>query len=320
MKLSTQLSLFLFLILIISGCSSSSLKPSEKNLCLWKDINLNGSNNFCSTPRSALIDGKNIFLAFDNGEIVSWDINTNQIIKVLDATSDYTKRALVTSDNKLISGASDMQINIHSISGELIQKKNYSKGSIFNIIPYKNKLYIAFGNSQLGIAHKDSLDLLNIYSGHEYLIYSLMLDSEESRLYSGSDDETIRVWNLLNDGMLEFSHIVRGFESAVKQIIKTDNNILVTTGNGSIFIYDKLLATKISVTRNSRANIVSSLFHNNRLYVGDASGVLYIYDVKENTIDLQEKSKMNGLIRSICSFDGGVIVVAKSGQIRKIDD
>lgn len=312
--------LFFITLIAFIGCSNTSLKPSDAAKCSWKDISFNEVNNFCAAPRSAIVQHENIILSFDNGDIVSWNIDTGKIVENFDSTSQYVTRALKAVDNKIISGTSDMKLYLYSSDGALLQKKNYSKGSIFDIASYEKKLYVAFGNSELGVVDQETLALLGLYTRHKYLIYSLLFDEEELKLYSGSDDETIGVWSVVNDGTLKFSHTVTGFKSAVKHILKASDNIIITTGRGDVFMYDKLLKKELSVIKVSDANIISSLIYKNKLYVGDAKGFFYIYDIKKNTLIFHKKTKVDGLVRTISPYNDCFIITTKTKQVNKICD
>lgn len=306
------------LLFTLTACSQHELRSPKNISCNWKNINLNGSNNFCSSSRSSLIYKNDIFLAFDNGDVVQWNINSHKKVRFFDKTSTYTKRAFIQVNNEFISGSSDMKIYLHSLEGTVSKEENYSKGSIFKIIPYKDKLYVAFGNAEIGVVDKNNLTLLTSYTQHKYLVYTLMVDIQKKLLYAGSDDESISVWEILEDNTLKYQYSLENFGSAIKHILKIEDNIIITTSSGKILMYDTLLKKIVYSNTNSNSNITATLLKNNKFIVGDSIGTLYIYDIEKNSMQLNKKIAMNGLIRSINFFEDSIIAITKTGDIRTV--
>ncbi len=306
------------LLFSFTACSTKIFTTPQKNSCSYSNINLNGQNNFCSQPRTSLIDTQNIIIAFDNGEIIKWDLETKKINKKFDTPITYSTRALIINKQTLFAGSADMKIANYSLDGKLLQRKNYSKGTIFKILEYKNKFYVAFGNAEIGVIDKHNLELLSSYKEHEYLIYSLYIDKINHILYSTSDDNTIIIWNILENGKLEKIKQISNFTSSVRGIVKSDNYYVVTTGDGNIILYNMKFNKKIYEFNYNHESIISLAYIDDFLFIGDVLGNLYLYKIIDKKIKLTTKYKMNGIIRSIKKFKNNIIVITKNGEILTI--
>lgn len=295
----------------------STFSIYKKDTCQWKSINLNAKNNFCSSVRSSIIYDNSLVLACDDGSIVTWDLKTYKKKFIFDTNSDYTRRALVKTDDKIISGSSNMKLYIHSLDGSFIKEKNYEKGTIFSVLPYQDKFYVAFGNAEIGIVSKKNLDLLYSYKKHEYLIYSLCFDEKNQLFYSGSDDNNIIAWNVLDTGQLNMKKSMNNFDGAIKHILKYKNSFIVSTGKGSILMYDTSFM-KLLFQKKLDYNIISTLLIDNTLYVGDSIGRLFIFKIMKNSFELENTVVLDGLIRSIKKYKQNIIIITKTGFIRTI--
>ncbi len=310
-------SIILLVLLLFTSCSQNSLSVNNQNKCHWQNINLNAKNNFCSSVRSAIVYDDNIVLAFDDGSIVTWNLKTFKQKIVFDTDSDYTRRALLKEEDKIISGSSNMKLYIHSLDGKLIQEKNYDKGSIFNVLPYKDKFYVAFGNAEIGVVDSQNLNLLYLYRKHQYLVYSLYLDEKNKLLYSGSDDNSIIIWNVLATGQLKIKRSINGFHGAIRHILKYKNLFIVANERGSILMYNKSFKKQL-FQQELDNNIISTLLVNDTLYIGDSSGKLFTFKLIENSLELESTIELNGLIRSIKKYKNDIIIITKTGFIYTI--
>lgn len=312
-------SFFLFIVLFFNFSACSQLRPNTQVVqCKWKDINLDGNNSFCSSIRTSLVFDNTLLVAFDNGAIITWNLESKKKILEYETTSDFTRRALLLEKNKLISGSSDMRIYVHSLNGKQIDEKSYNKGTVFDITSFRDKLYVAFGNAEIGVINSNTLELLSTYKKHEYLIYSLFLDREKKLLYSASDDNSIIEWSILEDGTLHFKRRVVQYSNSLKQILKYKDTFIITTGNGKLLLYNESFDTQLSATTAAGVNIIATLLDGDRLYVGDLKGNLFIYRLKRETFELEKTLHMESRIRSIQKYKNCIIIMTKSGVLKTL--
>jgi len=320
LQIQNFFSFLLFVVLFFNFSACSKPKPNTQVVqCNWKNINLDGNNSFCSSIRTTLLFDNTLLVAFDNGEIITWNVGTKKKILEYQTTSDFTRRALLLEKNRLISGSSDMRIYVNSpLDGVQIDEKNYDKGTIFDITSFGDKLYVAFGNAEIGVVDRNTLELLCTYKKHEYLIYSLFLDRKKKLLYSASDDNSIIEWSILEDGTLHFKRRVVQYSNSLKQILKYKDTFIITTGDGKLLLYNESFDTQLYATTAGGVNIIAILLDKNRLYVGDVEGNLFIYRLKRDTFELEKTLHMASRIRSIQKYKNCIIIMTRSGEIKTL--
>jgi hypothetical protein len=301
----------IFLSLIFIGCT---VTPTTKPSYHYKKLIFQGKNTFHSSPRKVIINDNKIYISFDNGDVGQWDTNTKQFIHLFQKETLATNRALLFKNFNLYIGSSDMNLyRINSITKKMIHK-NYFKGSIFDLTAYNKYLFVAFGDASIGVIDSSNLELITSYRTHQYLVYSLFIDQKNKILYSGSDDNTIIKWKILEDSTLKKLKLINGFTSAIRNIVKLKNHFVVTTGDGHVYLYDETFTTLLD-NKNQENNIVSALSDKDTLYTGNTKGEIYLYKIKSNSLHMIKKYVLHGVIRSIVKKDAtNIFILSKSGE------
>ena len=302
----------LLIFLTLTGCTTqpTPLKPMYS----YNDFIYQGKNNFYASPRKVIVNNNELFISFDNGDIVKWNLTTQKLLQVFKKESFATNRALSYSNSGLYIGSSDMTLYHLNDNFNLITKKRYFKGSIFNIQPFKKYLFVAFGDASIGIVNKKDLKLLSSYREHLYLVYSLYLDEKNNFLYTGSDDNTIIKWKITQDSKLKKIKLIHDFKSAIRNIIKLKNHYIVTTGNGSLYLYNKEF-NLILDKKEQKNNIVSALYYKDILYTGNTKGEIYLYKIRNNSFQINKNIKLDSVIRSIVKINStSILILSKNGK------
>ena len=197
-----------------------------------------------------------------------------------------------------------------------MQSINYEKGSLFQIAKYDKNLYVGFGNSQIGLIDAQTLKLKNSYKGHKYLIYSLYIDRSKDLLYSGSDDETVKIWKIQKDGTLHYLETLKEIKGAVKGITKKGNLLILIRADGKLILYDTDTKQELFSCQNKSISVVSFLQYQNKLFLGDSSGNVFVYKILTKSLNLIDSFTMQGSVRSINTLGNSVVIVSKEGQIK----
>lgn len=309
--------IFLTFLFTLSSCASHSLVPSEQQIaCQWHNLNKSGQNNFCSSPRVAIIDNHVITMTFDNGAIVQWDKNNSTLKNVFDFKSPYAKRSVVKCQDTYFAGSYQMVLEKFSSNGTLTTDKYYGKGTPFVLKCFHEKLYAGFGNAEVSVIDPTTLDVIDTYKRHEYLIYTIYIDRKRNILISGSDDNSIMLWKVHDDGTLNFIKQIKGFNGPIRSILQLPSNqFIVTTGRGEVVLYDKNLSSLLF--KNDAHNggiILSSLFAKDMLLTGDSNGNIIVWTVTKGKLVLYKKFQLNASVRILIELDSKVIAFLKDGR------
>ena len=307
--------LFLPIFFLFFGCSSHKLNTNKR--CHYTNLILNSKNNFCSSASKTVTYKSDLFINFNNGDTTQWNINNNKFIKSFNINS--ISKAIAIDKKYIFTGSNNMSIYKYNFNSSLIEKKNYSKGSIFYLTSFKNYLYVAFGDSELGIVDKDTLKLLKSYKEHDYLIFTICLDQDNGYLYTGSDDNSIIKWKIIENNLIKKVKKINEFHSSVRNILKIKEHFIVTTADGNLFLYDNKFENKLDVTNKNHTKITAILSKNNYIYTGDIKGNINIYKIKNNSLQLINYFKLKSLIRGISyNEQNSIIFITKEGYILSI--
>lgn len=306
-------------LISLIGCSSTSIQPHELNRCELKDITIDGNNDFCSTPRVSLISHNRLLIGFDNGTIATWDLSSNKLIKKFESTDNFAIKSVVETQNNLLFGSADTKLKQYSLNGSLLEEFSYEKGSIFALALYKEKLLIGFGNAEIGVVDLNDLKLIKAYRQHEYLIYTLYVDEKNGLLYSGSDDNSIIVWNISKNGLLSKIKKIDGFKLSVRHILNmNDGSLIVTTGSGNVVVYDKTFSKILNEYNEHSGIVLSAKTEGNYLITGDSFGNLVYWVYGDGKLKVIEKHKMDSSVRIIEILPNSILAISKFGQVLSI--
>jgi F-box and WD-40 domain protein MET30 len=144
-----------------------------------------------------------------------WDLDTGKELRTLEGHTSGV-RCLQFFNCQLISGAMDKTIRIW----------NWKTGQCVRVLsgPTGDVLSVNFNNRYLCSGGKDNMvrvwnfeEKINyILRGHSDFVNSVRLDGPSRTLFSGSDDATVRLWDLNNGHLLR---TYRGHVGGIQQVV-----------------------------------------------------------------------------------------------------
>lgn len=152
-------------------------------------------------------------VSFD--KIFIWDIDTAQLVNVLEGHSDIILSLSISPNGQtLASGSADKSVKLWNLqTGELIETLAARKDPIHSVAFSPNGELIAAGgeNKYTSDAGKtatiylwdvDSRTLIHTFTGHTLRINTIAFSPDNSILASASNDKTIRLWDVNTGEML----------------------------------------------------------------------------------------------------------------------
>ena len=209
-------------------------------------------------------------LEFNNDRIVSasehgikiWNAETGERINTLKDHTDRIWSVSCSSDHKrIVSGSDDNSIKIwNAENSELIKTLNGHTDRVFSVCFSSDNKRIASGSGDdsIKIWDADTGELINTLNGHTNSVRTVCFSSDlvaeaqvlnNKRIISGSDDNSIKIWNAENGELIKtlnghtdwvfsvcFSsdnkRIVSGSYDKSIKIWNTDTGELINTLNG----------------------------------------------------------------------------------------
>lgn len=221
-----------------------------------------------------------------------WDLLSKKIITVLNGHSDVVRDLYITSDKRTSASCSINEIIIWDIDNQSqkakIERKSNNKIALNT---KKDMLIIILYNNQLVVWNliKNSQEAL--FKGHEKVVNSVVMSSDNAVLLSGSSDKTIKIWDMAS----QTQHgELSGHSGEVNGIALTsDNKILVSgSSDNTVRIWDLIEKIQLAVL-NGHADYVKSiaLTHDNRFIIsGSSDNTICIWNLEDH----QEEAILSG--------------------------
>lgn len=150
-------------------------------------------------------DGKTLTSASKDGSIRFWDVDTGNLKHIIAGYADYVYSMTITPDEKIIaSGYRDGAIRYWNLeSGSLIKTLNDNYPDVVMSMEFTpdGKTLISGNNMGVGLRDGDTGKHIKLLTGHTKGIHShsISLSSDGKTLVSGSEDNTIHVWDIQTD-------------------------------------------------------------------------------------------------------------------------
>ena len=153
--------------------------------------------------------------------------------------------------------------------------------------------------------------------GHTKRISSLAFADDFNYLLSGSDDKTLRIWNLKDIEDIQCIKIIKDMMSAIDCLLYVDNRLLVGCEDGVIsFIKMNKMKRCRSVKFSSSPVYTFYIFHKHRyLIIGSKDGKVRVWKIGTNKREIL--SGHTEPITGVCDFEDDYIVTTSIDQTIK---
>lgn len=214
-------------------------------------------------------------------------------------------------DSRLVSSGDNRIViyNKDTYQSDLIIKNDKNVESICGLT--NGNLASSDYNINIFKIYKNNYELIHTLQGHNKKV-NKVIELEEGRLCSCSEDTTIKIW----DKEYKCIETLVGHNNNVKSIIQINNNIISADDDGIVNIWNKNTHWCIKVIQNiycHSENGISKLANNTVILGGNK--ILYILDTLSYNYT-QFKNNELGEIYSICLFkDDKALLGNQQGQI-----
>ncbi|NEP22897.1 hypothetical protein [Moorena sp. SIO3I6] len=179
-------------------------------------------------------DGTKVISGSSDHTVKVWDLNTGAEIRTLTGHTSPVNAVAVTPDGtRVISGASDNTVRVWNLATgkEILRFNGHSLPVVAVAVTPDGKEVVS-----ASIANYDSIKVWDLETGQEELtlkghrdIVRTVAITCDNRVISGSDDRTIKIWNLESGKML-YELIYKSYYSLYKVdaiAVNSDANILI---------------------------------------------------------------------------------------------
>ncbi len=208
------------------------------------------SNAICWLPDSSTI------VRLTEAGLCVWDLETNAIKKSMEGDVQGISSLDLSANGRLLSIA-DMtsHVRIWDIqTGRLVRDLNHNSGGVVSVAMQPSGEYVAGGTEQGTILIwriEDGAETSRL-KGHASYVNSLDwqtfkpgFERSEQRLTSCGEDETVRIWDPMNETLL---NTLRGHEQPVKDVVWSISGdfAVSSSGDGTVRIWNPDTAGEVS--------------------------------------------------------------------------
>jgi WD40 repeat protein len=196
-------------------------------------------------------DGKKLATGGDDRKVLFWNLRDRQVENTLCLDDTAAHSMVVSPDGKIL------------ITG------SYRKIKVWQLTSYYNK------------KNQQEIKPIHTLMGHSHIVSSLAISANSEFLISGSQDKTIRVWNLVTGQLI---HTLKSHRDGVYAVVLSPNQQIIASGSADKTIKLWHLETgQLLATFTGHANIVTAL-------VFTASGEMLVSGSLDKTIKIWQRS------------------------------
>ncbi len=173
-------------------------------------------------------DGQSLVSASEDRKLIVWDVGSGNPKRILSGHTLAVQGIALSADGKTLASVSEdgtvRRWDMEQGTSSVVYKSQFHQLNCAVLAADARTLF--FGGGDWSIKRLNLNDgAVTTYQGHTGIVRSLALTGDETRLLSGADDATLRVWSVIDDTLLQ---VLNGHTGNV--------NAIATSADGDIAI------------------------------------------------------------------------------------
>jgi WD40 repeat protein/DNA-binding transcriptional MerR regulator len=334
----------------LATASWDALETDVSSISLWNITNdelvfdkkiLEGSDAFWDVAFSP--DSQFLAAASNSGKITLWDLQSNEIIDILDEHTYGVNKVIFKSDGKLLASASDDGTIIlwDLTQGRKIAQLEGHTNWVDGIAFHPNENFLASASRDGTIRIWDIHSSSTIGGPYEIedavitkeLVYNVSFNSSGEILASAIGESNITIWNVIEILPLDKSEVEDGiFTSSIAHQLgnydadvisasfSQDNKYMVTaTENGVVYVWDNSGQLLDTLVESNESKVIHVWFYNGYILILYDDGVLLRWSWEEKQKEVLNSETLD-IEQAAVSQDGAIYATyASNGEINVID-
>jgi WD40 repeat protein len=155
-------------------------------------------------------DSKTIVSGSADSTIKVWNLETGELIRTLPGHNGQVWSVSISNDSKtIVSGGADYNIKVWNLeTGELIRTLTGHRYWVRSVSISNDSKTIVSGSddydyNNIKVWNLETGELIRTLKGHQHWVNSVSISNDSKTIVSGSADNTIKVWNIDLDWLME---------------------------------------------------------------------------------------------------------------------
>ena len=200
---------------------------------------------------------------------------------------------------------------------------SWDVGNPINVVavPLHNPHYAAYGGRNdfnIRLRYTDDGDWRGRVQGHTDVVYGLTFHPNSHRLASGSDDNTIRIWDTLSNTSLRHIRTLRGHTGDVRSVAWSPDGQTLASGStdGTVRLWNPNNGVNFTVLRGHRSTVTSVAWSpdSDTLASGSSDDTIKIWDVDTERTVRTLRGHPDSVISVAWSPDGDLLASVGVGN------
>jgi len=240
-----------------------------------------GSFSGCEATCAEVVSNGMVWTGEKDGTLRIWNAQTGEKVFTTDQKKDIFCTSLleVPTAGTIWAGFSDGVIRVFNARHPYevqVSLRRHAPGSVHCLAPQVGGHCVFSGgqDNMIYMWEATTLEWMRTFSGHTRAVRCLLADSD--RLYSGSDDGTIAVWDVYGRDRVEW----RGHASGVHHLVKTDLHIWTGGEDGTVRVWELYSGDCVQVYQRPHEEKINSM-----ALIGDkvwtnSGATLFLWDAR----------------------------------------
>ena len=238
-----------------------------------------------------VLTGAGSFTGDPDNRLIQWDVNTGEVVRELDEHDDRIYSVAVSPDGQYIAtGSQDTSVIIWNFeTGEVLHR--LGNDAIGHSVPLFNVMFTN-DSSQLISAGADGIIVWDVMTGerinrftdiHGDHILDMDITADDSLIFSGSFDGTVRLWEL------ETGNIVQAMDAGQvtgARFFPDETQSVTTDQNGELIVWDLTTGEALRTIEHEEAPLrggVVVMADGQQVVSADDNGNVMVWDLSNET-------------------------------------
>lgn len=268
-------------------------------------------------------NGSKLLTACKDNSLMLFDLNEKKLLSSLFFNHSFTRLLLNHAENSVYTGnktGAILELDLNTFQERKQAQGEFRPVKALAISPDDRKLFTS--SSEFiriwGVGNRN-FSLIGILAGHSSKVYSLIINTRGTKLFSGSSDSKIFIWDIVNEKKIA---ALEGHTGPVRKLALSDANedtLYSCSDDKTIRSWNLKDSKPIPFMNGHVANIKYMVFSPDDKYLisGDENDTLIVWDLSKKKAKCVLTNNENCAIQGIALTSDGSKLISCTNKTKK---